>query len=195
MIFLIRHGQTELNHRRVVQGRSDYPLNESGIAQAQEAAAKLRGVFFDAVYTSPLIRAVQTARILAPALEPVVDERLIDMDYGPLEGTRIDAMSSEAVAYFRDFLHKSAPEGMEQISAVARRAGAFLEDRCKAGGNLLVVTHAIVIKRMLEHMAPEAAGGIRPGRIANGAIYTAEYLPDGAWSVPAEISQTARDQQ
>ena len=44
MIYIIRHGQTELNNRKVLQGRSDYPLNDAGIAQAQEAAARLQGV-------------------------------------------------------------------------------------------------------------------------------------------------------
>ena len=182
MIFLVRHGQTELNRRKVIQGRSDYPLNESGIAQAEEAAEKLRGVSFDAVYSSPLIRAVQTARIVAPDAEPVIDGRLIDMDYGPYEGMGIDRLPPEVIAYFRDFVHKPAPEGMEQISGVARRAGAFLEERCRSGGNILVVTHAIVIRRMLEHLAPAQDW---PRRIANCAVYTASCLPDGAWSVPA----------
>ena len=49
MIYIIRHGQTELNNRQVLQGRSDYPLNDAGIAQAQEAAARLRKVCFSKV--------------------------------------------------------------------------------------------------------------------------------------------------
>ena len=73
MIYIIRHGQTELNSRKVLQGRSDHPLNERGIAQAEEAAEKLKSVSFDAVYSSPLIRAIQTARIVAPGREPIID--------------------------------------------------------------------------------------------------------------------------
>ncbi len=75
MIYIIRHGQTELNSKRVLQGRSDYPLNEIGIQQAKEAAEKLQGITFDTVYSSPLIRALQTAKIIAPNLVPVVDQR------------------------------------------------------------------------------------------------------------------------
>ena len=79
MIYIIRHGKTAMNHANLLQGRSDIPLNEEGILQAQEAKEKLADVAFDAVYTSPLIRAVQTARILVPGLEPVADERLIEI--------------------------------------------------------------------------------------------------------------------
>ena len=63
MIYLVRHGETKLNREGVLQGRSDYPLNEAGKRQAEETAAKLRemGVVFTKVYSSPLIRAVETA--------------------------------------------------------------------------------------------------------------------------------------
>ena len=61
MIYIIRHGKTELNRAKALQGRSDHPLNEEGILQAKEAAEKLRDVSFDYVFSSPLIRALQTA--------------------------------------------------------------------------------------------------------------------------------------
>ena len=68
MIFIIRHGQTELNSRMLLQGRSDHPLNETGRQQASEAGRLLRreGIVFTRVYSSPLIRAVQTAELVAP---------------------------------------------------------------------------------------------------------------------------------
>ncbi len=183
MIYLIRHGQTELNHLKLIQGRSDHPLNEKGIAQARVAAEKLNAVSFDAVYSSPLIRAVQTAKIVAPYAEPLVDERLIDMDYGPFEGKGRDALPPEVAAYFRDYRHTPVPEGMEHIGDVALRARAFLEERCAGGGDILVATHAIVMRGLLEYLAPEAAGGFWPGHMRNCTVYTAERLPGGAWSV------------
>ena len=65
MLYIIRHGQTELNTKMLMQGRSDYPLNETGLAQAEESAGRLAamGVKIDKVYTSPLKRAVRTARL------------------------------------------------------------------------------------------------------------------------------------
>ena len=86
MIYIIRHGQTEMNQLRRLQGRSDHPLNEAGIAQAGQAARGLQTVTFDHVFTSPLKRAVRTAEIIAPGISPVTDERLIEMDYGMYEG-------------------------------------------------------------------------------------------------------------
>ncbi len=77
MIYIIRHGQTELNITNVLQGRSNHPLNETGIRQAEEAAERLKDISFDVVYSSPLIRAVRTAEIIVPDLKPIIDERLI----------------------------------------------------------------------------------------------------------------------
>ena len=83
MIFIIRHGKTDLNQANVLQGRSDHPLNEEGIIEARRAAEKFKGISFSYVFSSPLQRALQTAKIIAPTLEPIKDERLIEMDYGP----------------------------------------------------------------------------------------------------------------
>ena len=69
MIYIIRHGQTELNITNVLQGRSNHPLNETGIRQAEEAAERLKDISFDVVYSSPLIRAVRTAEIIVPESE------------------------------------------------------------------------------------------------------------------------------
>ena len=186
MIYIIRHGQTELNKRKIIQGRSDHPMNDAGIAQAKQAADKLRGVSFNTVYSSPLVRAIQTAKIIAPDAAPIIDERLVDMDYGPYEGTRIDELPSEAVAFFRD-VRNPAPEGMEHIGSVMRRAGTFLEDRCRTGGNILIVTHAIVMKGLLDCLASGSSVSFWPRHIKNCAVFAAELLPDGAWSLPAEL--------
>ena len=58
MIYIIRHGQTEMNQAHALQGRSDQPLNENGIRQAQEAAKRFGSLRFDRVYSSPLGRAI-----------------------------------------------------------------------------------------------------------------------------------------
>ena len=186
MICIIRHGQTELNSRRIIQGRSDYPLNENGIAQARQASDKLNGIAFDFVYSSPLIRAIQTAKILAPDADPILDGRLVDMDYGPFEGTGIDELPPEALAYFRDFYHNPVPNGMEPIGSVMRRAASFLEERCRTDRNILVVTHAIVMKRLLEHLASGSAD-FRQRHMGNCVVYRAELLPHGTWSIPEEL--------
>jgi broad specificity phosphatase PhoE len=187
MIYIIRHGQTELNIGNALQGRSDHPLNETGIRQAQEAAGRLRGVAFDAVYSSPLIRAIRTAEIIAPDIEPVIDERLIEMEYGPYEGKSLRELGPEVMTFFRDFVHNPAPEGMEPLESVVRRGGAFMEDCCQRDGNILVSTHAIAMKGILEYLTPDSGGSYWSKNIKNCAVYTAEHLPDGGWTVPVEI--------
>lgn len=185
MIYIIRHGQTELNNRQVLQGRSDWPLNDAGIAQAQEAAAKLQGIRFSKVYTSPLKRAVQTARIVVPDLEPVIDERLIEMDYGPYEGADLKHLPGEILTFFRDFVHNPAPKGMEQLKSVVARAGTFLEDIRGMQGNILISTHAIAMKGILEYLTRESNGAYWSKYIGNCAVYAAENR-DGKIGVPEE---------
>ena len=108
----------EMNSRKVLQGRSNYPLNDAGIAQAQKAADELRHVSFTRVYTSPLKRAAQTAEIIAPYAHAVIDDRLIEMDYGPYEGVDLNHLPPEILSFFSDFAHNPAPEGMEQLGSV-----------------------------------------------------------------------------
>ncbi|MBR2754808.1 MAG: histidine phosphatase family protein [Lachnospiraceae bacterium] len=184
MIYIIRHGQTELNNKKALQGRSDHPLNDTGIAQAQEAAAMLKGITFDAVYSSPLIRAVQTAKILAPELEPIIDERLIEMDYGPYEGMDLQNLAPEVITFFSDFIHNPAPDGMEQLSNVVERAGLFIQEHGRTDGNILISTHAIAMKGILEYLTPESRGGYWNKYVGNCEVYITEYLPDGTWTVP-----------
>ena len=184
MIYIIRHGQTELNNKKALQGRSDHPLNDTGIAQAQEAAAMLQNVKFDVVYSSPLIRAVQTAKILAPELEPIIDDRLIEMDYGPYEGMELQNLAPEVITFFSDFIHNPAPDGMEQLSSVVERAGLFIQEHGRTDGNILISTHAIAMKGILEYLTPESRGGYWNKYVGNCEVYITEYLPDGTWTVP-----------
>lgn len=188
MIYLIRHGQTELNNAQVLQGRSDYPLNEAGIQQAQEAAQKLRerGIRFSHVYSSPLIRAVQTAEIVAPGIQPVLDDRLLEMDYGPYEGADLRNPPAEIITFFRDFVKNPAPEGMEQLPAVIARAGEFLETCRDMTGDILISTHAIAMKGALEYLTPESGGSYWSKYIGNCAVYVVNNT-GGRFDVPKEL--------
>ena len=187
MIYVIRHGQTELNNRKLLQGRSNQPLNEAGLAQAQKAAALLRGIAFSAVYSSPLTRAVQTAEAVVPALNPILDERLIEMDYGPYEGMDLTNPAPEVLTFFSDFVHNPAPAGMEPLDSVVGRAGAFLEELCRTQENILISTHAIAMKGILEYLTPESRGSYWSKYIGNCEVYVAEYK-NGAFSVPVPLA-------
>ncbi len=181
MIFIIRHGETDLNRAQVLQGRSDCPLNERGILQAREAARFLRerGVVFSRVFSSPLVRAVQTARIIAPELGPEIEPRLIEMDYGPYEGMELKRPAPEVLAFFRDFAGHPAPEGMEQLSEVVDRVGGFLETVRVLPGNILLSTHAIAMKGALEYLTPGSHGSFWSRFLGNCAVYAVPHSEDG----------------
>lgn len=191
MIYLIRHGQTALNKTRALQGRSDNPLNETGEEQARAVGAWFRdqGIAFTQIFTSPLIRAVQTAHLVAGSQVPLtVDERLIEMDYGPYEGINLKDPPPEIITFFSDFVHNPAPEGMEQLSEVVARLGDFLEDlRPQAGeGNILLSAHAISMKGVLEYLNPASKGAWWSTTLGNCALFRIEYK-DGEYTIPEQI--------
>ena len=82
MIYVIRHGQTDLNKERKMQGRMGLPLNEYGIEQAQRLRDELKDINFDFVFSSPQERAVQTAEIVTGGHKATIDERLDVYDLG-----------------------------------------------------------------------------------------------------------------
>ena len=190
MLYIIRHGQTELNTKMLMQGRSDHPLNETGLAQAEEAAGRFAamGVKIDKVYSSPLIRALQTAKAIAPEAELVIDDRLIEMDYGPYEGMDLKNPAPEVLDFFKDFVNVPAPEGMEPLPDVVKRLGVFLEEiREEAkNSNILISTHAIAMKGALEYLTPDSHGSYWSKYIGNCEVYVAE-ADNGDFSVPVRF--------
>lgn len=188
MIYLIRHGETDRNSAQALQGRSDVPLNETGVQQAREAARFLadRGIVFDRVFSSPLIRAIDTAKLVAPGVAPVLDDRLLEMDYGPYEGTDLRNPPPEIVTFFRDFVRNPAPAGMEPLSAVTARMGAFLEEIRDLPGNILLSTHAIAMKGGLEYLTPDSHGRYWSRFVGNCAIYAVDNA-GGGFGLPVEV--------
>ena len=188
MIYIIRHGKTAMNQANVLQGRSDCPLSEEGVRQAEEAAERLRGIRFSHVFSSPLRRAAQTARIIASDVPLKTDDRLIEMDYGPYEGVSLEQMPSELRTFFSDFVHNPAPRGMEPLSDVVKRAGAFLEEIRFLSGDILISTHAIAMKGLLEYLTPDAQGAFWGKYIGNCAIYAVDHQ-NGKYGIPQEMIQ------
>ena len=190
MLYIIRHGKTEMNAKMLMQGRSNHPLNEAGIAQAEEAAGRFAemGIKIDKVYSSPLVRALQTAERIAPDAKFVVDYRLIEMDYGPYEGMDLRDPAPEVIDFFMDFVNVPAPEGMEPLHAVVERLGDFLEEIADEAekSNVLISTHAIAMKGALEYLTPGSKGSYWAKNIGNCDIYASE-VKDGKFTVPVCI--------
>ena len=192
-IYIIRHGQTDLNKNHVLQGRVDEPLNEDGIRQAKAAAALLRSldVSIDYVWSSPLQRAKDTAGIIVCKDIPIqTDDCLLEMDYGPYEGTDLTSPPPEIITFFGDFVNQPAPEGMESLSHVTQRLGGFLEELRSnpPEGNILISTHAIAMKGALEYLTPDSKGSYWGKHIKNCDIYVTT-LEDGIYTVPVPVEE------
>ena len=189
-VWFVRHGETAKNREKRLQGRSNAPLNESGTKQAADVKRFFEesGVSFDAVYSSPLLRAVQTAEIITAKKEDInLDESLLEMDYGPYEGCSLESPPPEIIEFFRDFVHNPAPHGVESLDHVTARLGDFLERiKYSEAENILIATHAIAMKGALEYLTPESKGSYWSKYIGTCAVYKAEY--DGAhYSIPEEV--------
>lgn len=87
-LYITRHGETKRNAEQRVLGRTDDPLSEKGLAQAAELAEKMKDIEVDMIFVSPLSRARQTAQAVADVkgLIPIVDDRLIETNFGDFEG-------------------------------------------------------------------------------------------------------------
>ncbi len=156
-LILVRHGETESNRERLALGREDVPLNERGRRQAAAVAASLAGVPVAAVYSSPLCRAVETARPLAEArgLEVQVDDDLIEMAVGELEGLSPQEMRDRYGDFLREWFSTEAGSlrmpGGESLQDVQDRAWAAVERLAERHPEetVIVVSHNFTIHAVL----------------------------------------------
>ena len=141
-LLLTRHGETDWNRTGRVLGRTDEPLNETGLRQAEELVRALRDVPLRAVWSSPLARAAAVGRLAAESHGLIcrTDPRLMEMDYGRLEGCRRDdpVYLAEKQRFFARY-----PGGESYLQA-AGRVYPFLEElkaRYGPEDTVLLVTH------------------------------------------------------
>lgn len=145
----MRHGKTDWNVNKKLQGRTDIPLNDEGREMAKQVREECKAIGFDICYTSPLIRARETAEIALDGLNvPIIpDERLAEMCFGVCEGIEWGfGMSDSPISVlFNEPEKYTAVEGGEELSELYARTGDFLEEivkpLLKEGKNVLIVGH------------------------------------------------------
>lgn len=196
-IWIMRHGQTALNTAGVLQGQMDVPMVDEGREQAARCARLLEseGVRFSAIYSSPLGRAQETARIVAEGTHSqqapfVTDAHLLEIDYGPFEGRPYREVDRLMGDFIRDPEHCLPPEGVEHIDAVLARAQAFWEELSAAQlrgelpeGNVLVVTHGVTIRALLGVLQGLSRGDVWHTPVDNAELITVE-LQEGRYGTP-----------
>lgn len=158
IIYLVRHGQTDWNLERRVQGREDIPLNEKGRGQAVKLADSFDGIKLDAIFTSPLIRAVETAKVLAERqkIDICIEPDLIERDYGEWSGHTIRQEDKKDL--FKDIGIKD----MEPTAELEARMKKVIEKIAASGyERVLCVSHGAAINSLLSVLTDGKIGSGR----------------------------------
>ncbi|HWQ04644.1 MAG TPA: histidine phosphatase family protein [Longilinea sp.] len=155
-IWLVRHGETDWNRSHRFMGQQDIPLNVEGLRQAAELANALRGQHFDALFSSDLQRARQTAEVFAEALHLPrwLDARLREVNLGDWQGeTHADIQAhfpAQWAERYADPLNFRPPGG-ETVAEMAARAYQALDEIAAACPNsrVLLVSHGILLAALI----------------------------------------------
>ncbi|MDQ3588255.1 MAG: histidine phosphatase family protein [Actinomycetota bacterium] len=152
--YVVRHGRTDFSSRGIYSGRAEVPLTQVGREQAAHAAQSLRLAGVDAVYTSPLGRARVTAEAIAAATGTAlrVDERLTEVDYGPIEGLDRSAAEErwgEAFRSWRERPFEAHLPGMEPLADALARARAVTADALAGADRPALVGHQGILRLVL----------------------------------------------
>ena len=143
-IYVIRHGQTDYNVKRIFQGQTDIPLNETGKQQAQEMAEKFKNLKIDNILASPLSRAYQTANYISKVtgISVEIEEGLKERFFGQMEGqTNKDDCNIEMLL---DYQKNYDLYDVEPVQSLFQRVGDSLSSIIEKykGKNIVLVTHA-----------------------------------------------------
>lgn len=179
IIGFVRHGKTEWNELGRIQGQTDIPLNEMGLAQARALAQRLSDdeMEWDAILSSDLQRALETARVISDKLDiPLleVDTRLRERFYGDIEGTteqeRLERWGTE---------WRTVEAGQESDTDVRARGRSLLEEcyRRNPSGRLLLVSHG----SFLAQMFTELCSGLNT-QYLNNMSYSILEFNEGQWT-------------
>ena len=214
-VIMVRHGQARNNVERKLAGRMDgVPLTPEGVRQAQHAAKMLASAGVSAIYSSPIERAAETARMISEecGVPVVVDERLTEIDMGKFTGMTFEEVVSGHDDIFAKFYGgdvEIAHKGVETFEQVRRRVTGIVSEVLSGGGdadggsggskgatdnnnnddgdsgNAVLVTHMDPIKAMLGEIAGISPERLLHAEIANAALNVFRKEADGSLSLLA----------
>ncbi|HMM06991.1 MAG TPA: alpha-ribazole phosphatase [Clostridiales bacterium] len=160
-IYLVRHGETELNLKKVYYGRIDCDLTEKGMSQAKALQPFFSRLKPDLVYVSPLLRATHTADLLLgeTKVARICDERLSELSFGQWEGKHYESLKGDPLyeKWCADWRHQAPPEG-ESFCDMAKRTRSFFNVlQKKEEDTVLIVSHHAVLQQLMAYLLEEAA--------------------------------------
>lgn len=154
-LYITRHGTTEWNMERRLQGWGDSPLTEDGKNRAIKLGEHLKEIDFDIIYASPLKRAFETAKLIRGKNDTVIKthEGLKEMSYGLWEGMAIEDIEdkySKEYSIYRNSPGEYIPEKGESFQILFDRVKLFLKEISNQDyKNVLIVSHGITIKAII----------------------------------------------
>ncbi|MBE8596654.1 2,3-diphosphoglycerate-dependent phosphoglycerate mutase GpmB [Xenorhabdus sp. BG5] len=198
-VYLVRHGETEWNVARRIQGQSDSPLTETGRRQAHLVAQRVKSENITHVITSDLGRTRQTAEIIAKACgcDVILEPRLRELNMGVLENRELTSLTSEEESWRKSLVDGTPngriPEG-ESMHEVSTRMRAALENclNLPAGSRPLLVSHGIALVGLICSILGLPANSERRLRLRNCSISRVDYQ-DSPWLAPGWIVETTGD--
>lgn len=184
-IILIRHGETDWNRQGLIQGQTDNPLNELGMSQAKAAAPLFQNTRIDAIIASPMIRARQTAELLATEIgydcdDILFDSRIIERDFGAANGMHVRDIYEQVFTGEVDHLESEAAIMDRVMEGITEFAYAYPDPEQV----VLVVAHSHVIKAALHAIAPETYS-FRERLVNLSANYFTFDHKTEAWTIEA----------
>ena len=198
-VYLVRHGETEWNVARRIQGQSDSPLTANGVRQAQQVAEKVKSAGITHIISSDLGRTRQTAEIIAQACgcEVITDSRLRELNMGVLEQREIVTLKTQEEAW-RKSLIDGTPDGRipqgESMAELASRMQAALNQCLDLPENSrpLLVSHGIALGCLLSTVLGLPAYAERRLRLRNCSISRVDYQ-NSPWLANGWVIETAGD--
>ena len=145
-LYVVRHGRVPSNDKHIISGRSDEELTEVGIKQAERVRDELKNIDFDAFYSSDVLRAVQTAKIInIKGMDIIFDARLAEREPGTMLGKSRKDIDKEL---WNSLDLDVTPEGAETLKAGLIRVKSILEEISSKyqNGRVLIVTHNFICK-------------------------------------------------
>lgn len=195
-LYMVRHGETDWNKSRKIQGQVDIPLNEFGRHLAIETGKGLADIPFDLCISSPLLRAVETAELIlgGRSVPMITDKRIMEMSFGVWEGKCCSKEGWNLPQEFHDFFEEPeryrAPEGGEDFYMVRERLEDFLKELYQRTDlkekNVLITTHGAALCGILNVMKDKPVSEYWGGGVHKNCAVTEVEVTNG---VPEILSE------
>lgn len=191
-LYITRHGQTQWNIERRLQGWNDSPLTRIGIKRAEELSNRLKGVNFDIVYTSDQFRAIRTADIIIgdSKVKRVQLDQLREIGFGSWEGMTLDEIEERYEDEFNLYLNEPEnydPADGESIVQLFHRVSSALDKiKSNGGNNILIVSHGVTIRALLCVIKGIGVEGFKNTQVLAGTSLSIFDYIDGEFNMICE---------